>query len=69
MYILLIFHNQECSMLNAMWLYDTIKDMVHDTKNIIKYSDINKKTRIYKTAKSFFRILKISNDDANLYFK
>jgi hypothetical protein len=69
MYLLLIFHDQECSLLNAIWMYDTIKSMIDDTNNVIKYSDINKKTRIYKTAKSFFRILKINQEDTNLYFK
>jgi len=69
MYILLIFHDQECKFLNAMWLYDTIKHMIEDTKSVIKYSDVSKKVRVYKTAKSFFRILKISNDDETLYFK
>ena len=60
MYILIIFSDQECEKLNAIWLYTTIKELMADTKNIIKYSDVNKKTRIYKTAKSFFRVLKIS---------
>ena len=69
MYILLIFHTQDCTTLNAMWLYDTIKDMIEHTKGVIRYSDVNKKTRVYKTAKSFFRILKISNSDETLYFK
>jgi len=52
-----------------MWLYDTIKDMIQDTNNVIRYSDVNKKTRVYKTAKSFFRILKVNDDDNTLYFK
>jgi hypothetical protein len=69
MYILLIFHDQQCSILNAMWLYDTITDVIRHTKGVIKYGDTNKKRRIYKTAKSFFKLLKINNDDANLYFK
>ncbi len=69
MYILLVFHDQECATLNAMWFYDTIKDMIQDTRGVIRYSDVNKKTRVYKTAKSFFRILKVSNDDNLLYFK
>jgi hypothetical protein len=69
MYILLIFHEQECKILNAMWFYDSIKDMIEDTNHVIRYSDVNKKTRVYKTAKSFFRILKVSNNDACLYFK
>ena len=69
MYILLIFNDQECRLLNAMWMYTTIKELIDDTKNVIKYSDVNKKTRVYKTAKSFFRVLKISNTDTKLYFK
>ena len=69
MYVLLIFNNQECRLLNCIWMYDTIKELMEDTKNIIKYSDINKKKRVYKTAKSFFRILKISSADRKKYFK
>lgn len=69
MYILLIFSDQECKLFNAMWLYDSIKDMIEDTNNVIRYSDVNKKTRVYKTAKSFFRILKVNDDDNTLYFK
>jgi hypothetical protein len=69
MYILLIFDDQECKRFNAMWFYDSIKDMIQDTNNVIRYSDVNKKTRVYKTAKSFFRILKISREDTALYFK
>ena len=58
----LIFHDQQCTTLNAIWMYDNIKSMLYDTFHVLKYSDINKKkkTRIYKTAKSFFRILKIN---------
>ena len=65
----MIFNDQECKVLNCMWLYDTIKQMIQDTNNLIRYSDVSKKTRVYKTAKSFFRILKISNSDTILYFK
>ena len=68
-FILLVFNDQECKKLNCMWFYDTVKCLMEDTKNVIKYSDVNRKTRIYKTSKSFFRILKISNADTNLYFK
>ena len=56
MYILIIFHDQNCKHFNCMWFYDTIKQLIDDTKNVVKYSDVNKKTRTYKTAKSFFRI-------------
>ena len=69
MYILLIFSDQDCEKLNAIWMYDSVSSLMADTKNIIKYSDVNKKTRIYKTAKSFFRVLKISSADKKKYFK
>ena len=68
MYILLIFNDQECRLLNCIWLYDTLIDVIKDTKNIIKYSDVNRIRRVYKTSKSFFILLKIKKDDAKLYF-
>jgi len=69
MYVLLIYNEQECEKLNCIWLYDNFIDVIKDTQNVIKYSDINKKKRIYKTSKSFFRILKISSADRKKYFK
>ena len=69
MYVLLIFNNQECKKLNCIWLYDNFTDVIKDTKGLIKYTDVNKKKRIYRTAKSFFRILKISSSDKKKYFK
>jgi len=69
MYVLIIFSDQECKKLNAIWLYDSVKELMADTKNIIKYTDVNKKTRVYKTAKSFFRVLKITSEDRKKYFK
>ena len=69
MYILMIFSDQECKKLNCIWLYDTVSSVMADTKGLIKYSDINRKTRVYRTAKSFFRVLKISSADRKKYFK
>ena len=57
MYILLIFHDIEATKLNSMVKFSTIKDIIKWSKGIIKYSDVGKKVRVYKTAKSFFRIL------------
>jgi hypothetical protein len=68
MYILLIYNDQDCRLLNCIWLYDTLNDVMKDTKNIIKYSDVNRIRRVYRTAKSFFILLKIKKDDAKLYF-
>ena len=68
MYILLIFNDQECKKLNCIWLYDSISSVMTDTKGLIKYNDINRIRRVYRTAKSFFILLKIKKDDAKLYF-
>ena len=65
----MIFSDQECKKLNCIWLYDTVSSVIADTKGLIKYSDINRKTRVYRTAKSFFRVLKISSSDRKKYFK
>lgn len=68
MYILLVFNNQDATELNCIWLYDSFKPLMEDTKKVIKYSDLNKKTRVYKTSKSFFRVLRVNSNDAKLYF-
>ena len=68
-YMLLIFHDTGCSILNSFIKFNTIKDIIKWSNNLIKYSDSKKKTRVYKTAKSFFRIFKVESDDEELYFK
>lgn len=68
-YMLLIFHDTDCSILNSFIKFNTIKDIIKWSNNLIKYSDSKKKTRVYKTAKSFFRIFKVESDDEELYFK
>ena len=68
MYILLIFNDQDCRLLNCIWMYTTLNDVIKDSKGLMKYSDINRIRRIYKTSKSFFILLKIKKDDAKLYF-
>ena len=68
-YMLLIFYDTDCSILNSFMKFNTIKDIIKWSNNLIKYSDSKKKTRVYKTAKSFFRIFKVESDDEELYFK
>ena len=67
--MLLIFHDTDCSILNSFIKFNTIKDIIKWSNNLIKYSDSKKKTRVYKTAKSFFRIFKVESDDEEIYFK
>jgi len=68
MYILLVFNDQDCEKLNCMWMYTTIKELIDDTKNVIKYSDVNKKTRIYKQQSHSLGIKNIKLRH-KLYFK
>ena len=68
MYILLIFHDIEAKKLNSFIKFSTIKDIIKWSGNIIKYSDVNRKIRTYKTAKSFFRVLYVSREDERKFF-
>lgn len=67
-YILLIFNDQNNKELNAIWLFESMKQIMTKTKGLLKYSDINKRVRHYKTCKSFFIILKLNNKDKRKYF-
>lgn len=67
-YILLIFNDQDRKNLNAIWFFENIKQIISKTNGFIKYSDINKKIRHYKTSKSFFKIINIDKKDKNKYF-
>ena len=67
--MLLIFHDTDCTILNSLIKFNTIKDIIKWSNDLIKYSDSKKKTRGYKTAKSFFRNFKVESDDEELYFK
>lgn len=68
MYILLIFHDIEAKKLNSFIKFSTIKDIIKWSQGIIKYSDVNRKIRTYKTAKSFFRVLYVNKKDEERYF-
>jgi hypothetical protein len=68
MYILLIFSDQERKQLNAIWFFENIKQIINKTKGLIKYNDVNKKIRYYKTCKSFFKVLYIDKKNKNKYF-
>ena len=68
-YMPLVFRDTDCSTLNSFIKFNSIKDIIIWSNNLIKYSDRKKKTRVYKTAKSSFRIFKVESDDEELYFK
>lgn len=68
MYLVLIYNDFENKILNAVRFFDTIKDIIAWSNGILKYNDISKEVRIYKTYKSFFRIIEVHRLDEPYYF-
>ena len=69
MYIVLIYNDYDNTTLNSICLYDKIKDILTHTKGLLKYNDVGKTKRVYKTYKCFFKILEVSKNDELKYFK
>lgn len=63
MYILIIYHDNKCKIINSFIKFSTIKDIITWSGGFIKYSDVNRKKRTYNTAKSFFKIIKVSREE------
>ena len=68
MYMVMIFHDYECKILNSICFFDTIKDIIIWSKSLLKYNDVDKIERIYKNHKCFFKILTIQNKHEQKYF-
>ena len=68
MFILMVFNDYDERELIYLGFFNLIKDILNYTDHIIKYSDVSHKQRCYKTYKSLFKILKISNEEQKIYF-
>jgi hypothetical protein len=66
MYILLIYADPNKQCLVFYGYFDRIKDIIHYTNGVLRYSDIKNKRRCYITYKSFFDVVKYT---PKLYFK
>ncbi len=69
MYIVIVFNDFENDKINSICLFDTIKAMIAWSHQLLRYSDVKKQNRKYRTYKSFFRILEIEKRDEYKYFK
>ncbi len=58
----------ENSLINGIALFDKIKDIIQWSQGILKYNDVQKKNRLYRTYKSFFKIHEVSRRDERKYF-
>lgn len=68
MYMVMIYNEYECKMLNSVCFFDSIKDIITWSKGLLKYNDVSKNCRIYKTYKSFFKIIDVHKLDEQFYF-
>lgn len=59
-YALLLFSDIDQTKLNGIFLFDKIKQIIIFTENLLKYTDINRKPKKYKTYKNFFKVIKVN---------
>lgn len=69
MYIVFIYNDYENTTLNSVCLFDKIKDILMWSKGLLKYNDVSKTVRVYKTYKCFFKIIEVSRYYEQKYFK
>jgi hypothetical protein len=69
MYAVFIYNDYENKVLNSICLFDKIKDILLWSNGLIKYNDVSKTTRIYKTYKCFFKVIEIQKKAEQKYFK
>lgn len=68
MYMVMIYNEYECNKLNSVCFFDTIKDIIKWSNGLLKYNDVSKTSRIYRTYKSFFKIIEVHKLDEQYYF-
>ena len=68
MYVVLVFADPKQRQLISMCLFDTIKDIIKWSKGLLRYSDIDKVKRTYRSYKMFFAIRYASYNAEIRYF-
>lgn len=69
MYMVFIYNDYENTELNSICLFDKIKDILKWSNGLLKYNDVSKTKRVYKTYKCFFKIIEVSKTYEMKYFK
>lgn len=69
MYAVFIYNDYENTILNSVCFFDKIKDILTWSKGLIKYNDVSKTTRVYKTYKCFFKVIEVPRQAEIKYFK
>ncbi len=66
--MILVYNDFENKKLNSFYMFDKIKDIIKWSNGLLKYNDVSKEERIYKTYKSFFKIIEVNKIDEIYYF-
>lgn len=69
MYAVFIYNDYENKILNSLCLFDKIKDILVWSNGLIKYNDVSKTTRIYRTYKCFFKVIEVQKKSEQKFFK
>lgn len=69
MYAVFIYHDYEQKILNCICLFDKIKDILIWSGGLIKYNDVSKTSRVYRTYKCFFKVIEVKKQQEHMYFK
>jgi negative regulator of genetic competence, sporulation and motility len=69
MYVVFIYNDYENKLLNSICFFSKIKDILIWSKGLIKYNDVSKTSRVYKTYKCFFKVIEVPKKDEHKYFK
>ncbi len=69
MYAVFIYNDYDNKILNSLCLFDKIKDILVWSNGLIKYNDVSKTTRIYRTYKCFFKVIEVEKKGEQKFFK
>ena len=58
MYLFIVFKDIEQTIIIFVGLFDRITDIIQFSGNLLRYSDIDKKKKIFKTYKDLFKVIK-----------
>ena len=64
-----IYDDYENKTLNSICLFDKIKDILTWSYGLIKYNDVSKTSRVYRTYKCFFKVIEVPRQSEQKYFK
>ena len=59
MYIFIVYKDVEQTNIIFVGLFDRITDIIQFSNKLMRYSDIDKKNKLFKTYKDLFKVIKV----------